>query len=404
MARESRTGGPLLISSLSLAMATGATGTYSYATLSPFLVSDLHLSAGAMGLLFGGLYIVAAISSGPIGRISDRVDPMFVVIAGSICSLLATLLLAASFGLPALVVSAVFAGVAMAAANPGSNGMIAHRIPPDSRAFATGVKQSGATGAGLYLGVVLPGLAVLLGWHLASLAAAVVPVLAVATVLAARRSSRAVLELEPEGEHLEPRRLRWLGWISRYALLLGVATGICNGFYVIYAHSLGYNEVLAGLVFAAFALASVVARVVWARLSESGVPPGRLLGLLGAIGALSAILCLLAPLATWLMWPAAMLGGLSIVGWNALGMVTIMRNVRRNAVGISASRMLRGFFVGLALGPLAFGGLVELGGYALGWLFQAVVLVLAIAAALLFGRSLNRRTSEILAQAPEVAS
>ena len=87
-------GGALLIASLSLAMATGATGTYSYATLSPFLLPGLGMSPGGMGLLFGGLYAVAAASSGVIGRITDRVDPTLVVLVGSACSLAATVLLA----------------------------------------------------------------------------------------------------------------------------------------------------------------------------------------------------------------------------------------------------------------------------------------------------------------------
>lgn len=395
MARSGRAnGGVLLVASLSLAMATGATGTYSYATLSPFLLPDLDLTPGGMGILFGGLYAVAAASSGVIGRIADRVDPTLVVLIGSACSLAATALLATSFTIAGLAVSAVFAGLAMAAANPGSNGMIAQRIPPGSRAVVTGIKQSGATGTGVYLAAVLPGLAVVAGWRWASLAAAIVPILAVVAVLLARRSSQADWDLETIAEHGDTRRPAWLAWISRYAFLLGIATGICNGFYVLYAHSLGFGVVEAGLVFAVFAVVSVVARVVWARLSEASRPPAQLLSVIAVIGALSALLCLLAPfLGGWVMWLAAGLSGLSILGWNALGMVTIMQNVRRDAVGASASHMLRGFFIGLSIGPLAFGALVEVGGYSVGWVFQLVVLILAIGAAAFFGRALDRHAT-----------
>lgn len=402
MARSgSANGGFLLVASLSLAMATGATGTYSYASLSPFLVPDLGMTAGGMGILFGGLYAVAAASSGVIGRIADRVDPVFVVLVGSACSLAATVLLAASFTIAGLAVSALFAGLAMAAANPGSNGMIAQRIPPGSRAVVTGIKQSGATGAGLYLAAVLPGLAVAAGWRWASLAAAVVPILAVVAVLLARRSSQAAWDLETIAERGARRRPAWLAWISRYALLLGIATGICNGFYVLYAHSLGFGVVEAGLVFAVFAVVSVVARVVWARLSEANRSPAQLLGVIAVVGALSAILCLVAPVVgSWVMWLAAGLAGLSILGWNALGMVTIMHNVRRDAVGASASHMLRGFFIGLSIGPLTFGALVELGGYWLGWVFQLLVLILAVGAAAFFGRALARHATP----APSVPS
>ncbi|WP_179873458.1 MFS transporter [Microcella indica] len=386
-------GGALLIASLTLAMATGATGTYSYATLSPFLLPSLGMTPGGMGLLFGGLYTVAAASSGVIGRITDRVDPTLVVLVGSACSLVGTLLLAASFSIIGLAASALFAGLAMAASNPGSNGMIAHRIPPGSRAFATGIKQSGATGAGLYLAVVLPGLAVAVGWRWASLAAVIIPILAVITVLIGRRSSQAAMEPEVTTDPHEPRRLTWLSWLAGYALLLGVATGICNGFYVLYAHSLGFGVVEAGLVFAVFAVLSVIARIVWARLSETTWSPAQLLGAVAVIGAISALLCLVAPaVGDWAVWFAAGMGGLSIVGWNALGMVTIMQNVKRDAVGVSASRMLRGFFVGLAIGPLTFGALVEFGGYSVGWLFQFVVLLLAIGVAYFFGRSLAMHT------------
>ncbi|TCJ21967.1 MFS transporter [Microbacterium sp. PI-1] len=389
-------GGALLISALSFAMATGATGTYSFSTLSPFLTQELGLSAGSIGMLLSGLYVVAASSSGVIGRIADRADPVWVILIGATCSLLASVALASTFGWPGLVVTVILGGLAMSASNPGSNGMIAHRIPPGSRAFATGIKQSGATGAGLYLAVVLPPLAVLVGWRLAALAAIVIPMLAIATVLAGRKAPAAQLELELEAPQSEvhPSRARWLGWLALYALLLGVATGICNGFYVLYATHLGFGAVTAGFVFGVFALASVGARVVWARLTERGARPAVLLQVVAALGACSALFCLAAPFAgPWIIWIAAALAGSTIVGWNALGMVTIMLNVPRRAVGVSAARMLRGFFVGLAIGPLLFGLLVEVSDYLWGWILQLVVLLLAVGAAAMFGRTVARPIS-----------
>lgn len=384
--------GGMLIVALSFAMATGATGTYALAALSPFLVEALSLSAGSVGILMGVIYFTAASTSGILGRRADRVDPARIIYAGAICSFLAAIAFAVAPNVIVLGVFAILAGLAMAASNPGSNGMIARRIPPGSRAYATGIKQSGATGTGLYIAAVMPTLAVLVGWRLSALAVLVIPILAVVTVLWSKRVHVEELQLETV-PHSVARigKLPWLTWLSRYALLFGIATGICNGFYVLYASErLGFGAVEAGLVFAVFSLASVCARVIWARLAERGIDTGLLFLIIGVMGASSSLLAFGAPpLGPWAMWTAAALGGASIVGWNALAMVTIMQQVPVNAVGASSARMLRSFFIGLAAGPVAFGLVVEFAGYGVGWMLQFLTLVLASGVAVVLGRTLR---------------
>lgn len=385
-------GGGMLIAALSFAMATGATGTYALGALSPFLVEAFSLSAGGVGLLMGVIYLTAASSSGIIGRRADRVNPARIIYAGAVCSFLAAIAFAAAPNVIVLGIFAVLAGLAMAASNPGSNGMIARRLPPGSRAYATGIKQSGATGTGLYIAAVVPTLAVILGWRLAALATLIIPILAIVTILWSKRSSGAELQLEALPKPAARiGKLRWLTWLSRYALLFGIATGICNGFYVLYSSEvLGFGAVKAGLVFAVFSLASVVARVVWARLAERGIDTGLLFLVIGVIGVASALLAFGAPyVGPWAMWLAATFGGTSIVGWNALAMVTIMQQVPVNAVGASSARMLRSFFIGLTVGPVAFGLIVELLGYGVGWLLQFLTLALATSAAVFLARALR---------------
>ena len=383
-----KSGGGMLIAALSFAMATGATGTYALGALSPFLVEAFSLSAGGVGLLMGVIYLTAASSSGIIGRRADRVNPARIIYAGAVCSFLAAIVFAAAPNVIVLGIFAVLAGLAMAASNPGSNGMIARRLPPGSRAYATGIKQSGATGTGLYIAAVVPTLAVILGWRLAALATLIIPILAIVTILWSKRSSGAELQLEALPKPAARiGKLRWLTWLSRYALLFGIATGICNGFYVLYSSEvLGFGAVKAGLVFAVFSLASVVARVVWARLAERGIDTGLLFLVIGVIGVASALLAFGGP---WAMWLAATFGGTSIVGWNALAMVTIMQQVPVNAVGASSARMLRSFFIGLTVGPVAFGLIVELLGYGVGWLLQFLTLALATSAAVFLARALR---------------
>lgn len=380
-------------------MATGATGTYTVSALSPFLVADLNMTASGLGLLVCAIYVTAASSSGILGRRSDTIDPAWIIIIGATCSLLAALVFALTPDALVLFVFAVFAGLAMAASNPGSNGLIARRLPPGSRGYATGIKQSGATGTGLYIAAVVPSLAVLIGWRWASLATIVIPLLAYLTVFLSTHGKSNDLQLKPMKNVItKPRRITWLKWLSAYALMLGVATGICNAFYVLYSSErLGFSAVEAGFVFAVFALVSVFARIVWAKLSERDVDTGLLFVTIAIIGAVSAILCLIAPVTGgWAMWVAAALAGASIVGWNALAMVTIMQNVPLAAVGASSARMLRSFFVGLAFGPLVFGLIVDGAGYGAGWAMQFVSLVVALGFALLLGRALRTHHLEQL--------
>lgn len=381
-----------LIAALTFAMATGATGTYTVSALSPFLVADLGMTAADVGLLVCAIYVTAASSSGILGRRSDTIDPAWIIVIGATCSLLATLAFSVAPITPVLLIFAILAGLAMAASNPGSNGMIARRLPPGSRAYATGIKQSGATGTGLYIAAIVPTLAVLIGWRWAALASLVIPLLAYIMVFLSGNGKAHNLELEPvKNVIIKPRRITWLKWLSAYALMLGVATGICNAFYVLYSSaSLGFGAVEAGFVFALFALVSVFARVIWAKLSERNFDTGVLFVTIAIIGAASALLCIVAPVVgNWSMWVAAALAGASIVGWNALAMVTIMHNVPLAAVGASSARMLRSFFVGLAFGPLIFGFVVEFAGYGFGWTMQLVSLLVALVFAVLFGRALR---------------
>lgn len=402
--RRGASAGALVVLSLSLAMATGSTTTYSLGALSPFLVQDLGLTAAINGLLLSGLYVVAASSSGAIGHLTDRIDPAWIIAGGAACSLVACVVFALAPNLVVLGVAVLFAGLAMAASNPGSNGVVARFVAQDWRAYVTGLKQSGATGAGLYIAALMPPVAVALGWRPASLLAALIPIASLGAVLLSRRQRPRLPDEEIASAAPGPhRRRRWLVWLTVYALFLGVATGACNGFYVLYASQrLHFTAVAAGLVFALLAISSVLARVLWAQLANRGIPSGVLLAAVGVVGALSALLCLAAPiLGSWLIWIAAAAAGASILGWNALGMVTIMRKVRPRAVGRSSAQMLQGFFAGLAIGPLVFGLLVEVGGYPLGWAFQLAVMLIAIGIAIVFGRVLGAAEPPPLALEPE---
>jgi len=76
----------------------------------------------------------------------------------------------------------------------------------------------------------------------------------------------------------------------------------------------------------------------------------------------------------------AALFGATAVAWNALGMLSIVRDVEVSVAGRASSRVLLGFYIGFLIGPVSFGWAVDHVGYATGW--AAVTTGFALAAAL----------------------
>ena len=81
-----------------------------------------------------------------------------------------------------------------------------------------------------------------------------------------------------------------------------------------------------------------------------------------------------------LLWVGAALFGATAVAWNALGMLSIVRDVEVSVAGRASGRVLLGFYIGFLVGPVSFGWAVDHVGYAAGW--AAVTAGFALAAVL----------------------
>ena len=87
-----------------------------------------------------------------------------------------------------------------------------------------------------------------------------------------------------------------------------------------------------------------------------------------------------ASLGSGLLWAGAALFGATAVAWNALGMLSIVRDVEVSVAGRASGRVLLGFYIGFLVGPVTFGWSVDHGGYGAGW--AAVTAAFAMAAGL----------------------
>ena len=68
------------------------------------------------------------------------------------------------------------------------------------------------------------------------------------------------------------------------------------------------------------------------------------------------------------LWAGAALFGATAVAWNALGMLSIVRDVEVTVAGRASARVLLGFYLGFLVGPVSFGWAVDHVGYSAGWI------------------------------------
>jgi len=293
--------------------------------------------------------------------------------------------------------AAVF-GISVAFGNPATNQLAARVVQAGRHGIVTGVKQSGVQVGAFLAGLVLPGVAGATGWRAALGGCAVLG--AAGLVLTGRYVPRpsggngggaatgaaAADRSAPDGrrDRAGRRRLdRAVNRLTAYALLMGFGVGAVGAYLPLYAvEELGFSRGTAGLTAALMGLVGIVARVGWGRRQDRTTKPViRSLGTL-AVGSVLAATALwaAASLGSGLLWAGAALFGATAVAWNALGMLSIVRDVEVSVAGRASGRVLLGFYVGFLVGPVSFGYAVDRVGYGAGW--GAVVAAFAMATAL----------------------
>jgi predicted MFS family arabinose efflux permease len=273
--------------------------------------------------------------------------------------------------------AAVF-GISVAFGNPATNQLAARSVPAGRHGIVTGVKQSGVQVGAFLAGLVLPGVAGATGWRPALGGCAL---LGTAGLVLTRRyvpgpsgedeqgSGEATADGVPS--KALPRKLDVaVDRLAVYALLMGFGVGAVGAYLPLYAvEELGFSRGTAGLTAALVGFVGIVARVGWGRRQDrTTVPVIRSLATLAAGSVVaSGALWAAASLGSALLWAGAALFGATAVAWNALGMLSIVRDVEVSVAGRASGRVLLGFYIGFVVGPVSFGWAVDHIGYATGW-------------------------------------
>jgi MFS family permease len=401
-ARRSEIG---FVATLTLGMAVCTLLPYALGALGPFITDDLAISRTALGSLTTVVYAVGAALSPVAGPLVDRFGGRrSLLVSFSTGALAVTVAAAAGRTYAGLVAGAAVFGISVAFGNPATNQLAARNVAAGRHGLVTGVKQSGVQAGAFLAGLVLPAVAGGAGWRPALGGCALLGLAGVAlTGRYVPRPSGAdasppgdgparpgggegdvgsapISALGPAGRQ---RLDRAVNRLTVYALLMGFGVGAVGAYLPLYAvEDLGLSRETAGLAAALIGLVGIGARIGWGRRQDRTTKPViRSLGTL-AIGSVvaSGLLWAAASLGGRALWPGAALFGATAVAWNALGMLSIVRDVDVAVAGRASGRVLLGFYVGFLVGPVTFGWSVDHVGYPAGW--AAVTVAFAAAAGL----------------------
>jgi predicted MFS family arabinose efflux permease len=366
---------------LAAAMGTASFPGFAFGSLGPFLVDDFQLSRSRLGLLTTLFFATGGLLSLVAGPMVDRFGGRKVMLAAFGIMAVALLAMAAAPSYLILLVAASFGGLSLATANPTTNKLVAVHVPPGRRGVIMGVKQSGVQIGAFTAGAILAPLAAWLGWRVALMLTAIVPLLgAIGSSLIVPPDpieERSTTEGTEEGSPLTSA----VRWLAVYAFLMGSGVAAVTAYLPLYAvERLDFSVQTAGAVAALIGLVGIGGRILWGSISERRrdyVTP--LLVMAG--GAIVSVLLLMSAErgSSLLLWVGAFLIGATAVTWNSVGMLAVIAATGPRSAGRASGYVLFGFYGGFVASPIGFGWFVDrTGRYDFAWLMIAAIFVAAM--------------------------
>jgi ACS family hexuronate transporter-like MFS transporter len=358
------------------------------AAIGPVLAHDLGLSRAELGLLTSAIWGGMLLGMLPFGMLVDRYGERSMLLVGGTALTGFLLLASRATSFEGLFLALVPAAVGASAASPGGTRALAAWFEPRLRGTAMGIRQTGVTGAGVVAAVLLPPMAVTLGWPSAFVTVAVLSLVGMlAFVLLYReptptsRDARTPLDLRTLA-----RSRVWLAATAYGWVFMGALGCVVAYLAVSLNQDAGLGPVRAGLLLAVLQVGGIAGRLGFGVLSDR-------LGSRGIVMALSAALavgaCTLMGLlghgAVGLPGLAALafLLGLSCMGWNALYITLCAEVVPIQNAATAVGTGTTVTFTGMFLVPPVFGLIADhAGSYSLSWLALAAWSLLGVGMAL----------------------
>lgn len=360
-----------------LAMQTLATmAAYTLPALAPVVAHDLGVDGALIGYFVSVVYGVGIASSllaaGFIHRHGAVRVSQFVLVTA-----LAMLLICAQGGLTTVALGAVALGVGYGATAPSSAHLLVPRTPPRIVNLVLSIRQIGVPLGGVLGALLLPPVALVLGWQNALLLQAVPIVLLLLLLELPRRrwdgrpgTGRVSLQRELRqlagllGESDALRRLTLASFVYSGVQLCFVA------FMTVHLTSrAGFGLIAAGQALATYQISGVISRPIWGWIADSVLPARRLLMLQGLGMAIAAAIAghFASDWPVWLVLLTCALAGITASGYTGIAYAEFARlggERRTEATGLGSAAM----FAGVMLLPSLASVLVTtLGSYTLAY-------------------------------------
>jgi MFS family permease len=356
-----------------------------FAPLFPWLKAAFGLSYAELGLLLSAFFVVSGIGQALAGFLVDRIGAWIVLMAGVGLLGVAAMTLAASQNYPMLMLAAAIAGLGNSVFHPADFTILNRRVSVPRLGHAFGMHGILGTMGWATAPVFLAGLATLIGWRLALLAAALLT-FAILALLLANRALLDTRELHAAGA------AKGAGQADALAFLRLPGVWMCFAFFFITSMSLGGIQSFAPSALVelygvpvTLATSSITAYMV---ASAGGMITGGFLAartshherIIAGAFAVAGALCMLVASST--VSPATTIVLLALIGFGS-GIAGPARDLLvraaapRGATGRVYGVVYSGLDVGMSIAPLMFGAMMD-GGHP-GWVFVAIGLFQALA-------------------------
>ncbi len=355
--------------------------------LTPFLRDELHLTHAQVGMLMSAFYAGVVSASIPAGWLTDLLGERRALVFGlGIQGAFMT-----SFAsIHTLLIGGLFlflAGIGYCSVNPATTKVVMSWFPPQGRATAMGIKQTGIPLGGILAALALPGLALVFGWRTSIVFAGLTTCLflLVPWLLMAPppgiQSQRAPIRWGQLWEVFTNREILALSIMGIF--LAGVQLSIITHLVLFLKSKFLFSSVLAGIYLAVSQAGGTAGRVGWGLISDFLVRGKRksillIIGII-AVGQLFLLGRMEPDKPGMFLFLIIVLLGFTAIGFHGVLLSFIAEQADHKLVGLAMGFSMTITFLGVILFPPFFGHLVDrLGSYTPAWDFLAISWVAAL--------------------------
>ncbi len=358
------------------------------APLVPLFQPELKISKVEVGLMFSLMYFGVVVGSIPGGYLADRLKARPVMVLANVILGAFVFLVGTATSYPAALVFLMMVGLGYSALNPVTTKAVVAWFDSRRRATAMSIKQMGVTAGGMLAAMLLPSIAVFLGWRIALQIAAVVAVATAVVTWFVYQEARDV-EVAPQvagrqsgiRDVLFDRQILLLGAV---AAIFGMAQVTVSSYLVLFLNEAHFlPAVVAGFGLAAAQASGMIGRIGGGVASDVFFHGARRKALIwiGVIVVGSTAITAVLPygMSLWVLVPIAALLGVSALGWNGVGMTLAGEASDRTMVGRSSGVVVGFSFLGSVVWSPIFGYIVDsTGSFGYGWGSVAAVMLVGV--------------------------